>query len=156
MRIYFIFNVQHVHMELHCSGTCRPGSGREAWCSGGPRRALMSSRGRVAFSWCRHCEVRGGGLSKRTRGSPRPCQLTVCRFPRSTLVVKQKLPGVYVQPSYHSALSKTRIHSVCSTLGCSEPNPDPVSICSCSVVWSDLHTAWTLPGRRVQVYSLHP
>lgn len=32
--------------------------------------------------------------------------LTYCHVTCSTLVIKQKLPGIYVQPSYKSALSK--------------------------------------------------
>jgi len=36
-----------------------------------------------------------------------PCiDLTLCHVTCSTLVIKQKLPGIYVQPSYKSALSK--------------------------------------------------
>lgn len=38
---------------------------------------------------------------------PHVCiDLTYCHVNCSTLVIKQKLPGIYVQPSYKSALSK--------------------------------------------------
>lgn len=38
------------------------------------------------------------------------CELSDADSDCSTLVVKQKLPGVYVQPSYRSALSKFKLN----------------------------------------------
>lgn len=73
----------------------------------------------------------------------------------STLVVKQKLPGVYVQPSYRSALSKFRSSSFILPYS-RHFAPTHTTLLPYSMVWSNIHKTWPLPGWCVQIYSLHP
>lgn len=58
------------------------------------------------------------------------CKNLTCYVIDSTLVIKQKLPGIYVQPSYKSALSKDPTHSCLFTCHRTEFNSGP----SC-LVW---------------------
>lgn len=119
----------------------------------------------------------------------------------STLVIKQKLPGIYVQPSYKSALSKNcEVHICCFYLllidsllnvQSSSISTTPVSVlylklntisfwtlylrlcmllCHVindfasknlnnfflfSVVWSNIHETWPVPGWSLQVYCVY-
>lgn len=73
----------------------------------------------------------------------------------STLVVKQKLPGVYVQPSYRSALSKFKFNFENFNNYVFLNSSAQENCLTCSVVWSDIHKTRAVPGWCVQIYRLY-
>lgn len=69
--------------------------------------------------------------------------------------MKQKLPGVYVQPSYRSALSKFKFNFENLNNFMFWNSSAQENFLTCSVVWSDIHKTRAVPGWCVQIYSLY-